>query len=157
MKEFSQYFKYLNFQYFLLEKKVLAIFPMMVFVVAIFATPFSYAVSDTRQVETICSLTIVGPYYNCSEKWSLIPYDEELPGHCNENIATGLASKACTRYTKYGSDVISADIHLGTLHGDDTIFPYPSGPDKQSVLYHELKHAVCGCTWHTEIANDFIN
>jgi len=53
--------------------------------------------------------------------------------------------------------VILADIHLGTQHGSDTIFPYPGGPEKQSVLYHELKHAVCGCTWHTEIAHDFIN
>jgi len=157
MKEFSQYFKYLNFQYFLLEKKVLAIFPMMVFVVAIFATPFSYAVSDTRQVETICSLTIVDPYYNCSEKWSLISYDEKFPEQCNENIATGLAAKACAKYTKYGSDVISAEIHLGTQHGADTSFPYPGGPEIQSVLYHELQHTICGCTWHTEIANDFIN
>ena len=130
---------------------------MMVFVVTIFATPFSYAVTDERQVETICSLTTVDPYYDCSEKWSIIKYNEEFPTHCNQNIATGLLSKACTKYTTYGDDVIAAEIHLGTQHGVDSIFPYPGGPEKQSVLYHELQHAICGCSWHTEIAHDFIN
>ena len=141
----------------MLKKKVLAIIPMMVFVVAIFATPFSYAVTDTRQMDTICSLTTSEPYYDCSEKWSLISYDEKFPDSCNQNIATGLAAKACTKYTTFGSDVISADIYLGTQHGSDTSFPYPGGPEKQSVLYHELQHAICGCSWHTEIAHDFIN
>ena len=157
MKEFSQYFKYLNLQYFLLEKKVLAIIPIMVFVVAIFATPLSYSESDNRQIETICSLTTIEPYYDCREKWYLISYDEEFPSHCNDIVAAGLASKACTKYTTYGNDVISAEIHLGTLHGADTNFPYPGGPAKQSVLYHELQHAICGCNWHPDIAYDFIN
>jgi len=139
-----------------LEKKVLAIIPMMIFVVAIFATP-SYAVTDAIQVDTICSLTTVEPYYDCSKKWSIILYDEKFPERCNQNIATGLISKACTKYTTFGSDVISAEIHLGTEHGSDTSFPYPGGPEKQSVLYHELQHAICGCNWHPEIAHDFIN
>ncbi len=130
---------------------------MMVFVVAIFATPFSYAVTDTGQVESICSLTTVKPYYDCSVKWSLISFDEKFPDSCNQNIAIGISAKACTKYTKFGDDVISADIHLGNEQGSDTSFPYPGGPEKQSVLYHELQHAICGCTWHTEIAYDFIN
>ncbi len=144
------------------QKAILSLIPLIFLIGIVPSLSFSEekstdATDNFIGTDVICSLTAEPPYYDCSKKWSIHLYDTEYPKTCNQNIATGLASKACTRYTKYGSDVISADIHLGTLHGDDTIFPYPSGPDKQSVLYHELKHAVCGCTWHTEIANDFIN
>jgi len=107
--------------------------------------------------EIICSLTSVKPYYDCSEKWTIYLYDVKFPDICNENVYFGIASKACTKYTTFGDDVISATIRLGNEHGSQTSFPYPNGPEYQTVLYHELQHAICGCTWHPEISHDFIN
>jgi len=107
--------------------------------------------------EIICSLTSVKPYYNCSEKWTIYLYDVKFPDVCNENVSFGIASKGCAKYTSFRDDVISASIHLGNDHGSQTSFPYPDGPEYQTVLYHELQHAICGCTWHTEISHDFIN
>ena len=105
--------------------------------------------------EKICSLTNVEPYYNCSKKWTIFLYDEEFPQVCNENIAPGLASHSCTKLVTYDNQVLSADIHLGTEHGAQTEFPFPDGPEFQTILYHELQHAICGCTWHAELV-DFI-
>jgi len=107
--------------------------------------------------EIICSLTSVKPYYDCSEKWTIYLYDVEFPDVCNQNVSFGIASKGCTMYKTFRDDVISATIHLGSEHGSQTSFPYPEGPEYQTILYHELQHAICGCTWHTEISNDFIN
>jgi hypothetical protein len=107
--------------------------------------------------EIICSLTSVKPYYDCSEKWTIYLYDVEFPDVCNENVSFGIASKGCTTYTTFRDDVISATINLGNAHGSQTSFPYPEGPEYQTVLYHELQHVICGCTWHTEISHDFIN
>lgn len=107
--------------------------------------------------ETICSLTNVKPYYDCSEKWALFLSDTEFPIYCNENVSVGIASKGCTTYTTFRGDVVSATIHLGNEHGSQTSYPYPNGPQFQTVLYHELQHTICGCTWHSEIAHDFIN
>ena len=105
--------------------------------------------------DKICSLTNVEPYYNCSKKWTVFLYDEEFPQICNENIAPGLASHSCTKLVTYDNQVLSADIHLGTEHGAQTEFPFPDGPEFQTILYHELQHAICGCTWHAELV-DFI-
>ena len=105
--------------------------------------------------DKICSLTNVEPYYNCSKKWTIFLYDEEFPQICNENIAPGLASHSCTKLVTYDNQVLSADIHLGTEHGAQTEFPFPDGPEFQTILYHELQHAICGCTWHAELV-DFI-
>ena len=103
--------------------------------------------------DKICSLTNVEPYYNCSKKWTIFLYDEEFPQVCNENIAPGLASHSCTKLVTYDNQVLSADIHLGTEHGAQTEFPFPDGPEFQTILYHELQHAICGCTWHAELVN----
>ena len=105
--------------------------------------------------DKICSLTNVEPYYSCSKKWTIFLYDEEFPQICNENIAPGLASHSCTKLVTYDNQVLSADIHLGTEHGAQTEFPFPDGPEFQTILYHELQHAICGCTWHAELV-DFI-
>ncbi len=105
--------------------------------------------------DKICSLTNVEPYYNCSKRWTIFLYDEEFPQICNENIAPGLASHSCTKLVTYDNQVLSADIHLGTEHGAQTEFPFPDGPEFQTILYHELQHAICGCTWHAELV-DFI-
>jgi len=105
--------------------------------------------------DKICSLTNVEPYYNCAKKWTIFLYDEEFPQVCNENIAPGLASHSCTKLVTYDNQVLSADIHLGTEHGAQTEFPFPDGPEFQTILYHELQHAICGCTWHAELV-DFI-
>ncbi len=105
--------------------------------------------------DKICSLTNVEPYYSCSKKWTIFLYDEEFPQVCNENIAPGLASHSCTKLVTYDNQVLSADIHLGTEHGAQTEFPFPDGPEFQTILYHELQHAICGCTWHAELV-DFI-
>lgn len=105
--------------------------------------------------DKICSLTNVEPYYNCSKKWTIFLHDEEFPQICNENIAPGLASHSCTKLVTYDNQVLSADIHLGTEHGAQTEFPFPDGPEFQTILYHELQHAICGCTWHAELV-DFI-
>ena len=105
--------------------------------------------------DKICSLTNVEPYYSCSKKWTIFLYDKEFPQICNENIAPGLASHSCTKLVTYDNQVLSADIHLGTEHGAQTEFPFPDGPEFQTILYHELQHAICGCTWHAELV-DFI-
>ena len=105
--------------------------------------------------EKICSRTHVEPYYNCSKKWTIFLYDEEFPQTCNENIAVGLAARGCTKSVTYDNQVLSADIHLGTEHGAQAEFPFPDGPAYQSILYHELQHAICGCNWHIELV-DFI-
>jgi len=105
--------------------------------------------------DKICSLTNVEPYYSCSKKWTIFLYDEEFPQICNENIAPGLTSHSCTKLVTYDNQVLSADIHLGTEHGAQTEFPFPDGPEFQTILYHELQHAICGCTWHAELV-DFI-
>ena len=114
-------------------------------------------IGETGVEEIICSLTSVKPYYDCSEKWIIYLYDEKFPEICNQHIAIGIASKACTKYTTFGDDVISATINLGNEHGSQSSFPFPDGPEFQTVLFHELQHAICGCTWHTEISYDFIN
>ncbi len=107
--------------------------------------------------EIICSLTSVKPYYDCSEKWTIYLYDVEFPDVCNENVSFGIASKGCTTYKTFRGDVISCTIILWNAHGSLTSFPYAYGTKHQTVLIHELQHAICGCTWHTEISNDFIN
>ena len=112
---------------------------------------------DVISKEIICSLTYVKPYYDCSEKWTIYLYDEEFPTICNENVSIGIESKGCSKFTTYRDDVISATIHLGNAHGSQTFFPKPDGPVYQTILFHELQHAICGCTWHTEISHDFIN
>ncbi len=120
----------------------------------------SFVVDDIEEPtvkEIICSLTNVKPYYDCSVKWTIYLHDEKFPEICNQNIGIGIASKACTKYTTFGDDVISAIINLGNEHGSQTSFPFPDGPEFQTVLFHELQHAICGCTWHTEISYDFIN
>ena len=117
-------------------------------------------VEDIEEVpveEIICSLTSVKPYFDCSEKWTIYLYDVEFPTVCNENVSFGIAAKGCTKLTTLRDDVISASIHLGNQHGSQTTFPFPDGPEHQTILYHELQHAICGCTWHTEISHDFIN
>jgi len=142
--------------------KLFATIPMILLIGITTTLSFSeekttYATDNFIVTDVICSLTSEPPYYDCSKKWNIHLYDTEYPKTCNQNIAFGLASKACAKYTKSGSDVISADIYLGTKHGSDTSFPYPDGPEKQSVLYHEIQHLICGCNWHPEIAHDFIN
>ena len=140
---------------------ILSLIPLILFIGITPTLSFSEETTDATDnfigTDVICSLTDEPPYYDCSKKWYIHLYDTEFPKTCNQNIAFGLAAKACTKYTKFGSDVISAEIHLGTEHGSDTSFPYPDGPETQSVLYHELQHAICGCNWHPEIAHDFIN
>ena len=113
-------------------------------------------IESTPVKEIICSLTDVPPYYDCSKKWTLYLHDVEFPDVCNQDIV-GIATEACTKITHFGDSVISATIHLGTQHGSQTSFPYPDGPEFQTILYHELRHAICDCTWHTEISHDFIN
>ena len=106
--------------------------------------------------EIICRLTKEPPYYDCSKTWNIHLYDTEYPQICNENIAIGLRAKACTKITHFGDEVRSIDIHLGNQHGSKTTEPYPEGPMYQTILYHELQHAICDCTWHSEIANEFL-
>lgn len=106
--------------------------------------------------EQICSLTNMAPYYDCSTQWTIFMYDDEFTDTCNQNVAVGLAAKACTMYVSYDNKVLSADIHLGIGHDLESEHPFPGGPEYQSILYHELQHATCGCNWHTEIV-DFIN
>ncbi len=140
---------------------ILSLIPLILSIGIAPSLSFSEETTDATDnfigTDVICSLTAEPPYYDCSKKWNIHLYDTEFPKTCNQNIAFGLASKACTKYTKFGSDVISADIYLGTEHGSDTSFPYPDGPEKQSILYHEIQHLICVCNWHPEIAHDFIN
>jgi len=106
--------------------------------------------------EVICSLTAEPPYYDCSKKWNIYLYDTVYPKICNENLAFDLGSKACTQITHFGEEVRSVDIHLGIQHGSETTQPYLDGPENQTKLYHELQHAICDCTWHSEIPGGFL-
>ena len=141
--------------------------PILYFFLVLFSAGYAFSedqlslvlddIEDIPVKAIICSLPSVPPSYDCSEKWTIYLYDVEFPDVCNENVSVGLASKGCTKYKTFRDDVISATINLGNEHGSETSYPYPDGPKHQTVLYHELQHAICGCTWHTEISHDFIN
>ncbi len=143
------------------QKAILSLIPL-IFLIGIvpslsFSEEKSTDATDNFIVrEVICSLTAEPPYYDCSKKWNIHLYDVVYPKICNENIAFDLRAKACTHITHFGEEVKSVDIHLGNQHGSATTDPYPDGPEYQTKLYHELQHAICDCTWHSEMPGGFL-
>jgi len=87
---------------------------------------------------TICALTFIAPYYDCSEEWDINIYDTEFV-ECGKNKVLG-----CATYDRFfGNDKIDmvsdyterTGLHTPKLKHED-------------MLWHELLHLMCECGWH---------
>ena len=107
-------------------------------------------------VLTICALTMVAPYYDCSEEWVIFYYPENIfvPIKSPYGIyASGWAVWNTTKYSvcdwREGFDSKYCDskwIAIDKTEGDEC-YDYKCYP----VFYHEAKHLFCECNWHTNM------
>jgi len=84
---------------------------------------------------TICALTMISPYYDCSEKWNIIIYDGNIPD--SEN-ALGTAMYD----TPYGKEIELVSKHSSSTGVHDKMLK------GGGVLWHEILHMYCKCNWH---------
>ncbi len=87
---------------------------------------------------TICALTMLSPYYDCSEKWNIVIYEEEYDHIPDTENAIGTAMY----HSPFGKEIelvynhqTAKGLHDHMLKGG-------------GVLWHEVLHMYCGCNWH---------
>ncbi len=78
---------------------------------------------------SICALTSVSPYYDCSNTWEI---------HLIEDDYACRTSYGCVSYNQ---DFILGH-HIITISAQHLDYKLPNG---DSLLWHELKHAICEC------------
>ena len=89
---------------------------------------------------TICALTFVAPYYDCSEEWNI--YVHDVNGlKCGREEARYLG--CATFHIPFKNDKI------------DIVSNYPERTGvhtpkliHEDILWHELLHQMCECDWH---------
>ncbi len=90
---------------------------------------------------TICALTFVAPYYDCSEKWDIIVYDSTDLLLCGREEPSALG---CSTYHKtFENDKIELVSNYYEVMGLHT-----PKLKSESILHHELLHQTCTCNWH---------
>ncbi len=90
------------------------------------------------EVLVICSLTTTSPFYDCSETWEIYLHDTgDMRPFCEYNLDRG-TGEGCHKWD--GKTNQQIHIALDKQHLKDVW--------KQTVLYHEIKHAMCKCDWH---------
>ena len=85
------------------------------------------------EILTICSLVAISPYYDCSESWEILLYNDFPVIQCN--VDEELVSLGCTR------------IESKTIHVID--FPEYTDDYGHTILQHELQHLQCKCNFHS--------
>ncbi len=85
------------------------------------------------EILTICSLIAISPYYDCSESWEILLYDDFPVIQCN-NVDEELVSLGCTK------------MEHNTIHMID--FSEFKDERGQTILEHELRHLQCKCDFH---------
>ena len=91
---------------------------------------------------TICALTFASPYYDCSEEWDIIVYDEsEGLLKCGREKAEALG---CSTYDRaLANDYIELVYNHNEVRGKHTGKLNGGG-----ILFHEILHQMCTCNWH---------
>lgn len=91
---------------------------------------------------TICALTFTSPYYDCSEEWDIIVYDDSIDGlKCGDNTPNSLG---CSTYDRIFKNNMIELVHN---HAEITGKHTPK-LKHESILWHELLHLTCECGWH---------
>lgn len=97
---------------------------------------------------TICALTFTAPYYDCSEEWDIIVYDDSmdlLPCGTKKHSSLG-----CASYSRvFRNDRIELVHNHAKIMGEHTPKLKAGG-----ILQHELLHLTCECNWHERWEND---
>ena len=93
-------------------------------------------------VLTICALTFASPYYDCSEEWDIIVYDDSIDGlKCGDDTPDSLG---CSTYDRaFQNDKIELVHNYAEIMGKHTPKLKAGG-----ILQHELLHLECQCNWH---------
>ena len=91
-------------------------------------------------VLTICALTFVAPYYDCSEEWHIVLHDTNgIKCTRPEPTALGCATfKAPFKNDRI--DLVSDYTERTGL--------YTPKLKHEDILWHELLHLMCECNWH---------
>lgn len=91
---------------------------------------------------TICALTFASPYYDCSEEWDIIVYDEsEGLLYCGNEEPRSLG---CSGY-----DRLLKNDYIELVYNHHEIMGKHTGKIKGGgILFHELLHQMCECNWH---------
>lgn len=101
-----------------------------------------------EQVFFICALLPYAPYYDCSEQWGIVIYDDWV----FQSLSTG---KLVTGYTVNRDHdyefmlngklwkMPKKFVGIGKINYDNCY-----DGKCRSVLTHELKHLMCSCDWH---------
>lgn len=92
-------------------------------------------------VMTICALTFVSPYYDCSEKWDIQIYDDTVNKIPHTRGAIGTASWDRNVFTD--REKISLVHNYKEREGIHDHYLKGGG-----VLWHEILHMKCKCDWH---------
>jgi len=88
-------------------------------------------------IMTICSLTLMSPYYDCSSEVTIQIYEDRLP----DTKAIGITE--WTRNPFLGKGIISLAGDYKERRGTHDHFLKGGG-----VLWHEILHIKCKCDWH---------
>ena len=87
---------------------------------------------------TICALTFMAPYYDCSEQWDINVYDTEFI-KCGSKEVLG-----CATYDRlFGNNKIDL-----VQNHDERVGLHTPKLKHESILWHELIHLKCKCDWH---------
>ncbi len=81
---------------------------------------------------SICALTSVSPYYDCSNTWEIWIYSDYPDCHAD------FRSRACVWYNQ-DSIIGHHIIKISKDHLRDVL------PNGETILQHELNHAICEC------------
>ncbi len=91
------------------------------------------------EILTICSL-LQGGGFDCSEQWDIYIHDDpRVTQFCN-NVERGTGEGCYWKYYNGQRVVTEVHISLPGQHGKDLW--------GNTVLWHELQHAICACDWH---------
>lgn len=89
---------------------------------------------------TICALTMIAPYYDCSEEWDIIIWDEShsiIPG-----TESAIGTATFDRSNGKNDKIQLVHDHKDREGRHDYLLIHPD------VLSHEILHLYCQCNWH---------